>query len=88
MADGVVISTGQQAALFGGPLYTLVKALSALAFADVLERDTGIPVAPVFWAATDDADFEEASSATSSRYRRRSAAFAAALQRRAVRASR
>jgi bacillithiol biosynthesis cysteine-adding enzyme BshC len=62
--DGVVISTGQQAALFGGPLYTLVKALSALALADVLQRDTGIAVAPVFWAATDDADFEEASSAT------------------------
>ena len=37
--DGVVISTGQQAALFGGPLYTLVKALSALALADVLERE-------------------------------------------------
>jgi bacillithiol biosynthesis cysteine-adding enzyme BshC len=62
--DGVVVCTGQQAALFGGPLYTLVKALSALALADVLERETGIAVAPVFWAATDDADFEEASSAT------------------------
>jgi bacillithiol biosynthesis cysteine-adding enzyme BshC len=62
--DGVVICTGQQAALFGGPLYTFVKALSALALADVLERETGIAVAPVFWAATDDADFEEASSAT------------------------
>ena len=60
--NGVVISTGQQAALFGGPLYTLTKALSALSFADVLQRGTGIPVAPVFWAATDDADFEEASS--------------------------
>ena len=60
--NGAVISTGQQAALFGGPLYTLTKALSALSFADVLERGTGIPVAPVFWAATDDADFEEASS--------------------------
>ena len=62
--DGVIISTGQQAALFGGPLYTLVKALSALAFADVLERATGVAAAPVFWAATDDADFEEASGAT------------------------
>lgn len=57
---GVVVSAGQQAALFGGPLYTLVKALSALAVADVLERETGLPTAPVFWAATDDADFEEA----------------------------
>ncbi|HZI42916.1 MAG TPA: bacillithiol biosynthesis cysteine-adding enzyme BshC [Gemmatimonadaceae bacterium] len=61
--NGAVISTGQQAALFGGPLYTLTKAVSVLAFADVLERGTSIPIAPVFWAATDDADFEEAASA-------------------------
>src|SRR5207237_5109727 len=57
-SGGVVMSTGQQAALFGGPLYTLLKALGALALADVLERATGIPIAPVFWAATDDADFD------------------------------
>ena len=57
---GVVISTGQQAALFGGPLYTLIKGLSALAVADELARATGIPTAPVFWAATDDSDYAEA----------------------------
>lgn len=57
---GLVVTTGQQAALFGGPLYTLAKALSALALADRLQRELGIPVAPVFWAATDDADFLEA----------------------------
>ncbi len=60
-ANGVVITTGQQPGLFGGPGYTLLKALSALALADRIERDTGIPTAPVFWAATDDADFAEAS---------------------------
>jgi bacillithiol biosynthesis cysteine-adding enzyme BshC len=59
---GVVISTGQQAGLFGGPLYTLNKALSARALADCIEQQLGVPAAPVFWAATDDADFEEASS--------------------------
>ncbi|HWL41140.1 MAG TPA: bacillithiol biosynthesis BshC [Gemmatimonadaceae bacterium] len=58
---GVVVTTGQQPGLFGGPVYTLSKALSALALADELEELTGIPVAPVFWAATDDADFKEAS---------------------------
>jgi len=58
---GVVVTTGQQPGLFGGPIYTLSKALSALAFADSLQRVTGIPVAPVFWAATDDTDFKEAS---------------------------
>ena len=61
-AQGVVVTTGQQAALFGGPVYTLSKALSALALADAIEERTGIPVAPVFWAATDDADFAEAAT--------------------------
>jgi uncharacterized protein YllA (UPF0747 family) len=59
---GVVVTTGQQPGLFGGPVYTLSKALSALAVADSLQEATGVPVAPVFWAATDDTDFKEASS--------------------------
>lgn len=59
---GVVVTTGQQPGLFGGPGYTWLKAISALEFANRLEREIGVPVAPVFWAATDDADFEEASS--------------------------
>ena len=58
---GVVVTTGQQPGLFGGPVYTLSKALSALAFADSLQELAGVPVAPVFWAATDDTDFREAS---------------------------
>lgn len=57
---GVVVSTGQQAGLFGGPLYTIVKALAALGVADALERATGVATVVVFWAATDDADYEEA----------------------------
>ncbi len=57
---GVVVTTGQQPGLFGGPLYTLGKAISALALADALQAATGVPVAPVFWAATDDTDFAEA----------------------------
>ncbi|MFL5574427.1 MAG: bacillithiol biosynthesis BshC [Gemmatimonadaceae bacterium] len=60
-ASGVVVTTGQQPGLFGGPVYTWSKALAARALADELERATGVPVAPVFWAATDDADFAEAS---------------------------
>lgn len=58
---GVVVTTGQQPGLFGGPGYTWLKALSARALADRIEQATGIPAAPVFWAATDDADFDEAS---------------------------
>ncbi|MBA3657024.1 MAG: bacillithiol biosynthesis BshC [Gemmatimonadaceae bacterium] len=59
---GLVVTTGQQPGLFGGPGYTFAKALTALALADELEKLTGVPVAPVFWAATDDADFAESSS--------------------------
>lgn len=63
-AQGVVVTTGQQPGYFGGPLYTLYKALTALALADAIEAATGVPAAPVFWAATDDTDFEEARHAT------------------------
>lgn len=58
---GIVVTTGQQPGLFGGPIYTWSKAFSALTLADEIERVTGVPAAPVFWAATDDADFTEAS---------------------------
>src|SRR5579862_248196 len=63
-AQGIVVTTGQQAGLFGGPLLTLVKALSARAVADAIHTQTGVATAPVFWAATDDADFKEASVTT------------------------
>ncbi|MEO6877133.1 MAG: bacillithiol biosynthesis BshC, partial [Gemmatimonadaceae bacterium] len=55
-------TTGQQPGLFGGPLMSLVKAISARALADALQDTLGLPVAPVFWAATDDADFDEAAT--------------------------
>ena len=60
-ASGVVVTTGQQPGLFGGPLYTWAKAFTALAIADALQQQLGVPVAPLFWAATDDADYAEAS---------------------------
>lgn len=59
--SGIAVTTGQQPGLFGGPLYTWWKALSAKALADRVESLTGIPTVPIFWAATDDADFAEAS---------------------------
>ena len=61
---GVVVTTGQQPGLFGGPIYTWSKAVSALALADAIEGSTGVPTAPLFWAATDDSDFAEAASTT------------------------
>jgi hypothetical protein len=60
--NGIVVTTGQQPGLFGGPVYTTAKALSALALADAIQAYTDIPTAPVFWAATDDADFLEAAT--------------------------
>jgi bacillithiol biosynthesis cysteine-adding enzyme BshC len=58
---GIVVTTGQQPGLFGGPVYTWSKAMSALALADLIESETGIPTSAVFWAATDDSDFTEGS---------------------------
>src|SRR5687768_11507835 len=61
--DALVLTTGQQPALFTGPLYTIHKALSAVALAQVLEERWSRPVIPVFWTAGDDHDFAEASHA-------------------------
>ncbi|HEX5385367.1 MAG TPA: bacillithiol biosynthesis cysteine-adding enzyme BshC [Gemmatimonadales bacterium] len=61
--DLLLVTTGQQPALFSGPLYTVHKALSTAALARTLEERWGRPVAPVFWAAGDDHDFAEAAHA-------------------------
>lgn len=60
----LVVTTGQQPALFTGPLYTIHKALSAAALAEVLGRRWGRQVVPVFWVAGDDHDFAEANHAS------------------------
>lgn len=62
--DGYMVTTGQQAGLFGGPLYTLYKALSAVRLAAELERRLAQPVVPVFWVAADDHDFAEVGHVT------------------------
>jgi len=60
----VAVVTGQQAVLFGGPLYVLYKALAAMRVARDLERQRGVPAVPVFWVASDDHDFAEIRSTT------------------------
>ena len=59
----LTVTTGQQPGLFTGPLYTIHKALSAIALARRLERERSVPVVPVFWVAGDDHDFAEANHA-------------------------
>lgn len=58
--DALCVSTGQQPGLLTGPLFTIYKALSAVALSRVLEEELGRPVVPVFWVSGDDHDFAEA----------------------------
>lgn len=58
--DTLCITTGQQPGLFTGPLFTIYKALTAVALARDAEARLGRPVVPVFWVAGDDHDFAEA----------------------------
>src|SRR5260370_34353471 len=59
---GAVV-TGQQVTLFGGPLFTILKAATAIRKA----RDASIagsPHIPIFWLATEDHDLAEADHVT------------------------
>ncbi len=58
----VAVLTGQQVGLYGGPVYTLYKALSAIHTARELTAK-GTPAVPIFWLATEDHDVEEIRSA-------------------------
>lgn len=53
------VTTGQQPGLFTGPLFTLHKALTAVALAREATARLGQAVVPVFWVAGDDHDFAE-----------------------------
>ena len=60
----VVIATGQQAGAFGGPLFTLLKAATAIQLAAKVTTDYGIPAVPVFWVDAEDHDWEEVRGCT------------------------
>jgi bacillithiol biosynthesis cysteine-adding enzyme BshC len=60
--NSIAVVSGQQAGLFGGPLYTIYKALSAVKLAECLTL-RGIKAVPVFWMATEDHDFAEVATA-------------------------
>ncbi len=55
----VAVVTGQQAGLFGGPLFTLLKAVTAMRLARRLADDHGITVVPIFWVDAEDHDLDE-----------------------------
>jgi bacillithiol biosynthesis cysteine-adding enzyme BshC len=57
-AGAVAVVTGQQVGLFGGPAYSVYKALTAIQIAEELTR-SGTEAVPVFWMATEDHDLEE-----------------------------
>jgi bacillithiol biosynthesis cysteine-adding enzyme BshC len=59
---GVAVVTGQQVGLFGGPAYTIFKAVTAARLAEQLNSD-GIPAVPIFWLATEDHDIAEVNHA-------------------------
>ena len=59
---GAVVS-GQQVTLFGGPLFTILKAATAIRKAKDAST-SGSPHVPIFWLATEDHDIAEADNVT------------------------
>ncbi len=57
-----VVVTGQQPGLFGGPLYSLSKAVAAARWAAELEA-AGQPAVAIYWVATEDHDYDEVARA-------------------------
>jgi bacillithiol biosynthesis cysteine-adding enzyme BshC len=58
----VAIVTGQQAGLFGGPLFTLLKALTAIRLAARVRDEHRVPAVPIFWIDAEDHDWDEVKS--------------------------
>lgn len=59
----VVVTTGQQIGLLGGPMYTLYKIASAAAVARNVHASLDVPAIAVFWLEDNDHDAAEASTA-------------------------
>ncbi len=57
-AGTVAVVTGQQVGFLSGPEFTVFKALTAVKLAQHL-NESGVPAAPVFWAASEDHDLAE-----------------------------
>jgi uncharacterized protein YllA (UPF0747 family) len=55
----VVVVTGQQPGFWGGPLYSMLKAATAVAVSRRAAERTGRQGVPVFWVQGDDTDWDE-----------------------------
>ena len=62
-SGALAVVSGQQVGLFGGPLYSVLKAVSAIRLARDLTTQ-GVSTVPVFWLATEDHDLAEVNHAT------------------------
>ena len=59
-SGALAVVTGQQVGIFGGPAFSLYKALSTVKLAQEAKK-LGINAVPVFWLATEDHDLAEVS---------------------------
>ena len=57
--SSIAVVTGQQMTLYGGPMFTIYKIITAIHKARQLERRSGRSVIPLFWLADEDHDYEE-----------------------------
>lgn len=60
----VAVVTGQQAGAFGGPLFTLLKAITAIQLARRHAREQNAEIVPIFWVDAEDHDWKEVASCT------------------------
>ncbi|HOV33795.1 MAG TPA: bacillithiol biosynthesis cysteine-adding enzyme BshC [Candidatus Hydrogenedens sp.] len=56
------IISGQQPAIFGGPLYTIYKIITLIKLSQHLGKNSGKEVKPIFWVHSWDHDWQEACS--------------------------
>ena len=55
----IAVVTGQQAGLFGGPLFNLLKAITTIDLARRVAREHDATVVPVFWIDAEDHNLDE-----------------------------
>ena len=61
---GLFVIAGQQPGLLLGPLYTLLKAVTAISLAEKMRGSFAVPLIPAFWIASEDHDLAEVNHTT------------------------